>query len=150
MLRTEKKPNPNGWLPVVALALQNGSRWLLHRRPPNKHHGGLWEFPGGKVEPGESPRVALVREILEEINVSVLERDLMPLSFADGRAEGEGRNITLLLFTASRWSGTLNANEGGEIGWFDSAAMLALNMLPLDRQLLERVADFAARETLLP
>ena len=63
-----KVENIPTWTCVVALALRDGKgRWLMHRRPADKHHGGLWEFPGGKVETGETPRNALVRETEEEL-----------------------------------------------------------------------------------
>ena len=65
-----KVENIPTWTCVVALALRDGKgRWLMHRRPADKHHGGLWEFPGGKVETGETPRNALVREIEEELGL---------------------------------------------------------------------------------
>ena len=60
------------WLFVVAAAVcRADGRWLLHRRPPGKHHGGLWEFPGGKVEEGETPKAALRRELGEELGLRV-------------------------------------------------------------------------------
>ncbi|MEO1019891.1 MAG: NUDIX domain-containing protein, partial [Pseudomonadota bacterium] len=61
-----------GWTPVVAGALRGkDGRWLMHRRPLGKHHGGLWEFPGGKVEPHEIPVKSLARELNEELGIEV-------------------------------------------------------------------------------
>ena len=135
--------NPNArsrsWLLVCALALRRADEWLLHRRPAGKHHGNLWEFPGGKVEGDETPRQALVREVREELGVKIDPRDLQPLFFADGETDGSGRPITLLLFTAHSWTGDLVANEGGKLAWFDLAAMEKLPMPPLDRALYDSI-----------
>ena len=78
---------------VVALCLEDADgQLLLARRPAGKHHGGLWEFPGGKVEPGETPRAALAREVAEELAIRIDPAALVPLTFAadDG--------LVLLLF----------------------------------------------------
>jgi 8-oxo-dGTP diphosphatase len=114
-------------LVVVAAALTDGNgRWLLHKRPDHKQHGGLWEFPGGKVEYGETPRVALVREIEEEAGLQLAGDGLHEAGFA---ADGE---IVILLYTADRWSGVIEAREGGRFAWFDHAGIAGLDMPPLD------------------
>lgn len=125
------------WLPVVALALDDGAgRWLMHRRPADKQHGGLWEFPGGKVEHGETPRDALIREIAEELGIALLATDLVPRCFAD---TDEPNPIVILLYSCSRWQGEPAALEGGAIGWFTKEEALRLAKPPLDIRLLEQL-----------
>lgn len=122
---------------VVALALRDGEgRWLMQRRPEGKHHAGLWEFPGGKVEIGEIPRFALVREIGEELGITLDPSDLSAAHFADGAASQAGTPIVILLYTASRYTGIPRALEGGAIGWFTPEEMRQLPTPPLDRQLM--------------
>lgn len=137
--------NPT-WLCVVALALRGmDGRWLMHRRPLEKHHGGLWEFPGGKVEPGEVPVNALIREIQEELGIGLQAEDVHAATFAEERTVASGRPIVILLYTASRWRGQAAALEGGEIGWFSPAEIATLAKPPLDvelaAQLLAKMAD---------
>ena len=121
---------------VVALALEDGSgRWLMHRRPDHKHHGGLWEFPGGKVDPGETPETALIREIDEELGIAIRAQDLSPACFAQEPAGTRERPIVILLYTCTRWRGEPQALEGGAVGWFDPSAIADLAKPPLDVQL---------------
>jgi 8-oxo-dGTP diphosphatase len=88
-------------------------RVLLALRPKDKHKGGLWEFPGGKVETGESVRAALARELLEEINLVVEEAS--PLLIIDH--DYGDKQVTLDVWTVSRFSGTPCGSEGQEIAW---------------------------------
>lgn len=131
---------------MVALALHDSEgRWLMHRRPEEKHHGGLWEFPGGKVEAGETPAQALVREIGEELSL-VLEIDnLHPASFAQEASGRTQQQIVILLYTAP-WDGSpVAALEGGAIDWFEPEQIARLPKPPLDvalaRSLLEKASD---------
>lgn len=119
---------------VVALALVSpDGKVLMQQRPLNKAHGGLWEFPGGKLEPGETPEEAVVREIDEELGVSIDLADLSPLSFASDRPGSGKRPVLLLLYTASRWLGAPKALEAGtRVSWASIDALLALPMPPLD------------------
>ncbi len=125
---------------VVAVALKRSDgRILMQQRPPGKAHAGLWEFPGGKVEPGETPRAALVREVDEELAVALDPAALEPACFADGPA-GDGRSaIVILLYTARAWTGQPRAMEGGTCAWFTRAEIAALAMPPLDYALLARL-----------
>ena len=128
--------NPT-WLAVVALALRDESgRLLLQRRPDHKHHGGLWEFPGGKVEPLESPRLALVREIAEELGIRIEPELLVPGLMAD---EGAGGRVVLFLYSAESWRGTITPHEGQEWGWFTRPDACLLPLAPMDRDLLARL-----------
>lgn len=121
------------WMLVVAAALQRADgRWLMHRRPEGKHHAGLWEFPGGKVEPSEMPAQALVRELAEELGIACDPARLEPAGFAETRAPEAGREIVILLYSLDAWEGKPAALEGGAIGWFTPAEVLALAKPPLD------------------
>lgn len=128
---------------MVAGALTRADgRVLLHRRPPGKHHGGLWEFPGGKVEAAENTREALVRELAEELGITADPAALAPVGFADDEAAGEAAKIVILLYTLGAWIGEPGHEEGGLSGWFTPAEAAELPLAPLDRILL---AQFAAR-----
>jgi len=132
--------NSPTWIAVAALALRrDDGRWLMHRRPADKHHGGLWEFPGGKVEPGEMPDAALVREIREELGIAVDRAALAPAAFAQGPAGGAGPAIVILLYTAKRWRGEPAALEGGEVAWFAAGEIAMLDRPPLDVALCDRL-----------
>lgn len=127
---------------VVAAALINpAGQMLMHRRPLAKHHGGLWEFPGGKVESGEVPEQALTRELAEELGVAVDSRDLEPARFATGPAPSPGGTpLVILLYICRRWIGEPEALEGEGIAWCDPVTCRALDLAPLDRTLLAGLA----------
>ena len=119
---------------VVAAALSDAQgRWLLHCRPAGKDHAGLWEFPGGKVEVGESPRAALVRELEEEAGIILDPEDLEEVGFATSVEREERRSgIVILLYKASRWAGTIEAREGGTFSWLTREESESLPKPPLD------------------
>ena len=126
---------------VVAGALIDAeSRVLMHRRPPGKHLEGLWEFPGGKVEPSETPPAALARELAEELGVSISYSAFEPCGFAhevrDFSPPQPPRGIVLLLYSCRNWSGIPAPLEGGGIGWFAIRDIESLDLAPLDRILL--------------
>lgn len=125
---------------VVAAALLDGAgRVLMHRRPVGKHHGGLWEFPGGKVDDGESPEGALVRELNEELGIRVDPACLEPLSFVTGPPPpGTMGGLVILFYTCRAWSGEPRAIEGEGVDWCDRPACEALDLAPLDRVLLSQ------------
>jgi len=132
----QENPTP---ILVVAAALRNSSGSLcLQRRPEEKNHGGLWEFPGGKVEPGESPAAGLCRELAEELGILVHQADLAPCGFA---AEP---GIVILLYACSRWRGEPLALEGGAVGWFAPDQLTAQPMPPLDYPLARQVQGLVA------
>ena len=125
------------WLPVVALALIDESqRVLLQRQSPGKRHGGSWEFPGGKVEAGELPRQALVREIAEELGITVSSAHLRPALVAE--EEGDP-HILMWLYVAHVWSGEPDGQDGQEWGWFSPNAAQKLPLAPMDRDMLQRL-----------
>lgn len=119
---------------MVAAALQRADgRWLLHRRPPHKHHGGLWEFPGGKVDPGEVPVNALVRELREELGIGCDASFLSPAHFAQELQGEAGRHTVILLYSLKDWHGTPIALEAGAVvDWFLPEQIAALPRPPLD------------------
>ena len=118
---------------VVAAALQDAhGRWLMHRRPLHKHYGGLWEFPGGKVESTESPVEALSRELHEELGIAVDSKGFQPAGFAQGTDESGAPPIVILLYMLREWRGDPHSLEGEEIGWFTPSEVFALAKPPLD------------------
>ncbi|OZA20915.1 MAG: DNA mismatch repair protein MutT [Novosphingobium sp. 17-62-19] len=129
---------------VVALALfDRAGRVLLQQRPRNKVHGGLWEFPGGKVEAGESCERALVRETDEELGVAVDVADISPIFFAIEPPSDSKRQVLLLLFGARNWHGEPRALEAGStIAWVTRDEMVSLPMPPLDVPLAQAVIPF--------
>lgn len=125
---------------VVAVALlDKGGRILLQRRREGGVHGGLWEFPGGKVEPGESPESAALREIEEELGVKLDPSALSRLTFASGPAQPPKslRPLVILLYTCRSWQGRPECRDGEEIRWFLAEAVPGLEMPPLDYPLAD-------------
>jgi 8-oxo-dGTP diphosphatase len=133
--------NPTSLLVVAVALARNGGQWLMHCRPAGKHHAGLWEFPGGKVEADESPRIALIRESEEELGIRLAQSDLVPCAFADGGTAANGQEIVILLYTATRWRGEPRALEGGKLGWFTAAEIVELRKPPLDQVLARQMAS---------
>ena len=126
------------WLPVVAAAIRDADgRLLLQQALPGKRHEGQWEFPGGKVESVESPRLALVREVQEELALALDPAAMRPLGFADEPGDSDHRAIVLLLYDCPVWSGAAQALEGQAFGWFAPAEARALPLAPMDRLLLD-------------
>jgi 8-oxo-dGTP diphosphatase len=121
--------------PVVAAALFDAAgRVLVQQRPPGKAMAGLWEFPGGKVEIGETPEAALVRELKEELAIIVDAADLAPLCFASEPLDD--RHLLLLLFVAHRWRGEPQAVEATAVRWVRPDDLHDLPMPPADRPLI--------------
>ena len=132
---------------VVAIALIDPQgRVLLQKRRAGGRHGGLWEFPGGKVERAESPESALVREIAEELGVVVAPADL----HAEGEVaenpapECDEPSLVLKLYRCTRWRGEPGCLDAEEIGWFTPAEAAKLAVPPLDLPFVERLAAIVA------
>ncbi len=101
---------------VVAAALFDpAGRVLLARRPEGKHLAGLWEFPGGKLEPGETPEAALVRELYEELSIMVNESALEPLTFASFAYPAF--HLLMPLYACRSWTGVIDPKEDQAIAW---------------------------------
>ena len=122
-------------LHVVAVALvDTDGRILVQRRPEGAAMSGLWEFPGGKIEAGESPERALIRELDEELGISVEQACLAPAAFA---SEPLGdRHLLLLLYACRKWLGTPRALQASELKWARAVELHRLPMPPADRPLI--------------
>jgi 8-oxo-dGTP diphosphatase len=126
---------------AAAIARQDG-RWLLQKRPPGKRHAGLWEFPGGKVEPDETPLQALVREVNEELTIAIVDCAECPVASAQAEA-GEGEpGIVIALYKIAAWDGSPQPEDGAELGWFLPSEVRRLPLPPLDSALAAQL--FAA------
>ncbi|EIZ80449.1 7,8-dihydro-8-oxoguanine triphosphatase [Novosphingobium sp. Rr 2-17] len=143
-------------LVVVAVALMRGAHVLMQRRAFTAVHGGLWEFPGGKLEPGETPEAAAVRELQEELGIDLAPTALSPVGFASGHTaafSGHGdrpaRTLVILLYLCREWEGEPVAREAAEIDWYAPEGVSDLAMPPLDyplaRALLHHLAQESAR-----
>jgi 8-oxo-dGTP diphosphatase len=128
-------------LTVVCAALIDGEgRVLLQQRAPGRAMAGLWEFPGGKVEPGERPEAALVRELEEELGIQVDPAHLAPAAFASAEApEASGRHMLLLLYRCRRWEGVPRPLDAAALKWLRPAEMDGAGMPPADIPLIARL-----------
>lgn len=125
---------------VAACALVDADgRVLLARRPPGKPLAGLWEFPGGKVEKGEKPETALIRELREELGIEVKEPCLAPFTFASHTYEAF--HLLMPLFICRRWQGEADAKEGQELAWVRPQRMGDYAMPPADEPLRAMLRD---------
>lgn len=122
-------------LVVAAALIDDHGRVLLQQRPPGGSMAGLWEFPGGKIEPGESPEAALVRELDEELGITLSVEDLSPLAFASEPLSD--RHLLLLLYVARKWEGEPVAHYATELRWVMPAEMRGMAMPPADVPLVE-------------
>jgi 8-oxo-dGTP diphosphatase len=126
---------------VVAVALIDADgRVLLTRRPAGKAMAGLWEFPGGKLHQGESPEVALIRELEEELGLDVAQSCLAPLAFASHRYADF--HLLMPLYVCRVWRGTPTPLEGQELAWVGPARMGDYPMPPADLPLVPLLRDW--------
>ncbi|MCX4196711.1 (deoxy)nucleoside triphosphate pyrophosphohydrolase [Methylobacterium organophilum] len=125
---------------VVAVALVDvDGRVLVSERPAGKQLAGLWEFPGGKVEPGERPEQTLIRELAEELGIRVEEPCLAPLTFASHAYPDF--HLLMPLYVCRRWSGTPRPMEGQALRWVRPKALRDLAMPPADAPLIPFLID---------
>lgn len=124
---------------AVALIDADG-RVLLAQRPSGKSMAGLWEFPGGKVEPGESPEAALIRELHEELGINTWASCLAPLTFAS-HAYPEF-HLLMPLFACRRWEGIATPQEGQVLKWVRADALRDYPMPPADIPLIPILRDW--------
>jgi len=131
----------DGLLLVVAVALiDSDGRVLMSTRPAGRAYEGLWEFPGGKVEAGETPEAALVRELEEELGIMTHEACLAPFSF--GTQVQESANVLMALFVCRKWDGGPEAREGQRLKWVRPNRLLDLDMPPIDRPIAAQLRDY--------
>ena len=120
---------------VTAVALVDADgRVLLAQRPEGKSLAGLWEFPGGKVEPGESPETALIRELHEELGIDTHASCLAPLTFASHSYDDF--HLLMPLFICRRWKGIAQPREGQRLAWVRSQDLRSYEMPPADVPLI--------------
>ncbi len=124
---------------AVALIEADG-RVLLARRPPGKAMAGLWEFPGGKIKPGESPEASLIRELKEELDIDVKAACLAPLAFASHAYEDF--HLLMPLYACRRWQGELRAREGQSLAWVAPSRLADYPMPPADLPLIPILRDW--------
>lgn len=125
---------------VVAVALVDADgRVLVSERPAGKQLAGLWEFPGGKVEPGERPEETLIRELAEELGITVEEPCLAPLTFASHAYPDF--HLLMPLYVCRRWEGTPRSLEGQALKWVRPRALRDLAMPPADAPLIPFLID---------
>jgi 8-oxo-dGTP diphosphatase len=129
------KKNPTTLLVVAAALVDQNGRILLQKRPQGRSMAGLWEFPGGKLEDGETPEAALARELSEELAIRIDTVNLAPACFAS--AVIEDRPLLLMLYICSVWEGEPVAVESPELGWFSINEIAALPMPPADIPLID-------------
>ncbi len=125
---------------VVAVALiDTDNRILLAQRPEGKQLAGLWEFPGGKIEPGERPEETLIRELKEELGITVKEACLAPLTFASHAYDDF--HLLMPLYICRRWEGFVQSNEGQALKWVKPHDLRQYPMPPADEPLIPALID---------
>jgi 8-oxo-dGTP diphosphatase len=126
-------------LVVACVLVDPDRRVLLAQRPQGKALAGLWEFPGGKVEPGERPEATLIRELQEEIGITVKEACLAPLTFASHAYDDF--HLLMPLYICRRWEGQVTAREGQNLAWVRVNKLRDYEMPPADIPLIPHLID---------
>ena len=125
---------------VVACALVDADRRvLIAQRPEGKQLAGLWEFPGGKIEAGETPEAALIRELTEELGIETKQACLAPLSFASHTYESF--HLMMPLYVCRKWQGTPMAKEHSALKWVRPQQLRDYPMPPADEPLIAPLCD---------
>jgi len=133
--------SPGRVILVSAVALIDADgRVLLAQRPEGKSLAGLWEFPGGKVEPGETPEAALIRELHEELGIETWHSCLAPLTFASHSYPDF--HLLMPLFACRRWEGIVTPREGQGLAWVRAQELRNYAMPPADEPLIPILRDW--------
>lgn len=127
-------------LVAAVVLIDKDGRILLAQRPEGKSMAGLWEFPGGKIEPGETPEAALIRELQEELGIDTWESCLAPLTFASHSYEDF--HLLMPLFACRKWEGIPQAKEGQTLKWVASKNLKDYPMPPADIPLIPMIRDW--------
>ena len=131
---------------VVACALVDpDGRVLIAQRPQGKTLAGLWEFPGGKVEPGEQPEVALIRELKEELGIDVTQACLAPVTFASHAYDDF--HLLMPVYVCRRWNGEVDKRENSEIRWVRPNKLREFPMPPADSPMIAQLIDLLCQDT---
>lgn len=126
---------------VAACALiDSDGRVLLAERPAGKSMAGLWEFPGGKIETGERPEQSLIRELNEELGITVKEECLAPFAFASH--DYDDFHLLMPLFICRRWEGIVQPLENQRLAWVRPQAFSQYEVPPADLPLMAQLRDF--------
>ena len=137
----DAEPGTKPLLLVAACALIDADgRVLLARRPEGKKMAGLWEFPGGKLQPGETPEAALIRELKEELGIDVSAACLAPFAFASHAYEKF--HLMMPLYLCRRWKGVPSSREGQALAWVRPQKLADYPMPPADKPLIPLLRDF--------
>lgn len=126
-------------LVVACAVLDADGRVLMAQRPEGARHAGQWEFPGGKVEVGESPEAALCRELFEELRIEPCERCLQPFSFASW--DYGDMHLVMPLYLCRQWDGIAVPQEGQRIKWVFPKKIPDMDLVPADVDLASAIAD---------
>jgi 8-oxo-dGTP diphosphatase len=139
MAATAAKPVPPLLLVAAVVLVDADGRVLLAQRPEGKSMAGLWEFPGGKVDPGETPEAALIRELAEELGIDVAASCLAPFTFASHAYPDF--HLLMPLYVCRKWSGIPLAREGQCFAWVRPARLGEYPMPPADKPLVAMLRD---------
>ncbi len=139
MAATAAEPTPPLVLVAAVVLVDADGRVLLAQRPEGKSMAGLWEFPGGKVDQGETPEAALIRELREELGIDVAASCLAPFTFASHAYPDF--HLLMPLYVCRKWSGIPLAREGQRLAWVRPARLADYPMPPADKPLVAMLRD---------
>jgi len=139
MAATVAEPAPPLVLVAAVVLVDADGRVLLAQRPDGKSMAGLWEFPGGKVDQGETPEAALIRELHEELGIDVAASCLAPFTFASHAYPDF--HLLMPLYVCRKWSGIPMAREGQRLTWVRPARLADYPMPPADKPLVAMLRD---------